>query len=145
MARLTREPHNPADPLAVAVWLDGGEQRPWRIGYLDRGVAARVAPRMDAGLTLDARVDGWIAEPDGRWRRPVVLLLPEVIEPAAPVPPAEPVPAAERPEPPRPGVWGRPPGVTRRIVGQASSAGGGDGSGAGRGRVPRSMMRVWGT
>jgi hypothetical protein len=89
MARLTREPHNPADPLAVAVWLDGGEQRPWRIGYLDRGVAARVAPRMDAGLTLDARVDGWIAEPDGRWRRPVVLLLPEVIEPAAPVPPAE--------------------------------------------------------
>jgi hypothetical protein len=75
VAQLEREPANPADPLAVAVWAaDGG--RWWRVGYLDRGVAARLAPRLDRGLRIDARIDGWVPEPEGRWRRPVVLLLP---------------------------------------------------------------------
>lgn len=69
---LRREPDNPADPWAVAVWADGGG-RPWRVGYLDRGVAARVAPRLDAaGGRLPAAFDGWWDEPGGRWRRPVV-------------------------------------------------------------------------
>ena len=97
-ARLAREPGNPADPLAVAVWLEGNANPPWRIGYLDRGVAARVAPRIDEGLALDARIDGWVTEPDGRWRRPIVLLLPRSDD-----------------DDPRL-LWGRPPGVIRRRV-----------------------------
>jgi hypothetical protein len=82
VARLEREPDNPADRLAVAVWAehDGAW---WRVGYLDRGVAARIAPRLDRGLRVDARVDGWVAEPRGRWRRPVVLLLPDGVRPFA--------------------------------------------------------------
>lgn len=72
-ALLVREPGNPADPLAVAVWVEDGTV-PWRIGYLDRGVSARVAPRLDRGARFDARFDGWSVEPDGRWRRPVLLL-----------------------------------------------------------------------
>ena len=45
---LLREPENPADPLAVGVWLlEGGRPR-WRLGYLDRTVASRIAPRIDA-------------------------------------------------------------------------------------------------
>ena len=70
---LVREPNNPADPLAVAVWVSLGASR-WRLGYLDRAVAARVAPRMDAGAGFVGRIEGWVAEPQGRWRRPMVLL-----------------------------------------------------------------------
>jgi hypothetical protein len=132
-ARLEREPANPADPLAVAVWLENPTGPAWRIGYLARGVAARIAPRLDAGLALDARVDGWIAEPDGRWDRPVVLLLPEPAadpgpdaaqliptSPTSPTGPAAPSPVstgtagAVRSS----GVWGRPPGVSRRTLGR---------------------------
>jgi len=98
-ARLAREPGNPADPLAVAVWLEGSSNHPWRIGYLDRGVAARVAPRIDDGLALDARIDGWVTEARGRWRRPIVLLLPR----------------SDDHDDPRL-LWGRPPGVIRRRV-----------------------------
>jgi len=73
---LLREPENPADPLAVAVWLlEGGRPR-WRLGYLDRTVASRIAPRLDAGATVDAVLDGWVEEPDGRWRRPLLHLRP---------------------------------------------------------------------
>jgi hypothetical protein len=118
VARLEREPDNPADRLAVAVWAehDGAW---WRVGYLDRGVAARIAPRLDRGLRVDARVDGWVAEPRGRWRRPVVLLLPDGVRPFAPGRPAAELPAraelaAEDGPPTR--LWGRPPGVTVRPV-----------------------------
>jgi len=104
-AELSREPDNPADPLAVAVWTASLEGVRWRIGYLDRGVAARVAPRLDAGVRVRAQLDGWSTEPDGRWRRPLLLLLPED-DPAA-------VPSAPD-DPPR--IWGRPPGVRRRRV-----------------------------
>jgi hypothetical protein len=73
---LLREPNNPADPLAVAVWLlEGGRPR-WRLGYLDRTVASRIAPRLDAGAEVDAALDGWVEEPDGRWRRPLLHLRP---------------------------------------------------------------------
>jgi hypothetical protein len=103
-ARLAREPANPADPLAVAVWADADDGARWRIGYLDRGVAARLAPRLDAGQGFAVEFDGWVGEPEGRWQRPVVRLVPDVPEPAAP----------------RPGdrapLWGRPPGVTVRRV-----------------------------
>jgi hypothetical protein len=134
-ALLQREPENPADPLAVAVWTEQ-QGRWWRVGYLDRGVAARVAPRIDDGLSVDARIDGWVAEPKGRWRRPVVLLLPEGARPFPPGTRAEDTlrPAAsEAPDtapvtatdvaaedgPPPTRLWGRPPGVSVRPVGAA--------------------------
>jgi len=71
---LIREPDNPADPFAVGVWLlESGAPR-WRLGYLDRTVASRIAPRLDAGAEVEAVLDGWVEEPDGRWRRPLLLL-----------------------------------------------------------------------
>lgn len=110
-AELVREPANPADPHAVAVWVGEGPER-WRIGYLDRGVAARVAPRLRNGVVLSARIDGWTPEPQGRWRRPVVLLRAEPSDPAG----ARPGSPRAGPGAPPPGVWGRPPGVRRRPV-----------------------------
>lgn len=110
--QLRREADNPADPMAVALWRDH-----WRIGYLDRQVAARLAPRLDAGLRVEARIDGWVAEPGGRWRRPMVLVQPGTADtPQAPVAP-RPRPAG-RADSRRdgPGLWGRPPGVTVRAV-----------------------------
>ena len=113
-ALLVREPGNPADPLAVAVWVEDGTV-PWRIGYLDRGVSARVAPRLDRGQRFDARLDGWSAEPEGRWRRPVLLLRvapdpepqPGATQPAQPEPGAtEPAPAASGPSAPAPAASG---------------------------------------
>lgn len=68
---LRAEPDNPADPLAMAVWADGGGA-PWRVGYLERAVAARLAPH--AGADLEVVFAGWWEEPGGRWRRPVVRI-----------------------------------------------------------------------
>lgn len=104
-ATLAREPENPADPLAIAVWTEDADGRPWRIGYLDRTVAARLAPRLDAGAVVVAALEGWIEEPDGRWERP--LLRVEVRGGGSADAAAETVRAA---------VWGRPPGVRRRRV-----------------------------
>lgn len=97
-ARAVREPDNPADPLAIAIWAEPGEGSavPWRIGYLDRVVAARLAPRLDAGARVAVEVEGLVPEPDGRWHRPLVRLCLE--------------------EPAVSGLWGRPPGVRRRRV-----------------------------
>lgn len=104
-ARLHREPDNPADPLAVAVWATGKDDGAWRIGYLERAVAARVAPRLDAGAEVAATLAGWWDEPRGRWRRPVVALQPAEVPRVRPASPA-----------PR-GVWGRPPASVTRPVG----------------------------
>jgi hypothetical protein len=71
---LLREPSNPADPLAVGVWLVHAGRPRWRLGYLDRTVAARVAPRLDAGAQVEGAIDGWVEEPEGRWRRPLLRL-----------------------------------------------------------------------
>jgi hypothetical protein len=102
---LLREPENPADPLAVGVWLlEGGRPR-WRLGYLDRTVASRIAPRLDAGAEVDAVLDGWVEEPDGRWRRPLLHLRPAAVPDAA---------AEDRG--PRPSLRRQPPGVRRRRV-----------------------------
>jgi hypothetical protein len=102
---LLREPENPADPLAVGVWLlEGGRPR-WRLGYLDRTVASRIAPRMDAGAEVDAVLDGWVEEPDGRWRRPLLHLRPSVVPDLA---------AEDRG--PLPSLRRQPPGVRRRRV-----------------------------
>jgi hypothetical protein len=100
-ARLVREPDNPRDPLAVAVWADGGI--PWRVGYLDRVVAARLAPRLDAGQRFVVELDGWVDAPGSAWRRPLL----RVTALATP----------SRPEAPPPdGLAGRPPGVRRRVL-----------------------------
>lgn len=139
-ARLVAEPGNPADPHAIAIWV-GDERAEWRIGYLDRGVAARVAPRLREGLRVSARIDGWTAEPDGRWHRPVVLLRPEARQDTLEVPLREALarsraerrreqgvdhPASEgRPRERGGRVWGRPPGVTRRTLGTAGTTGAG--------------------
>lgn len=104
---LLREPTNPADPLAIAVWAPDAEGRRWRLGYLDRTVAAHLAPRIDAGASLAGVLEGWIEEPDGRWERPLVRL---ELTPAA----------GAVPEEHRAAVWGRPPGVRRRRVGGGS-------------------------
>ena len=103
-ASLVREPGNPADPLAVAVWVDAADGRPWRIGYLDRLVAGRLAPRLDAGTSIQAEIDGWVPEPDGRWRRPLLRVIP------APTPDRASPDDADVP------LRGRPPGVRRRRV-----------------------------
>lgn len=145
LARLIREPGNPADPLAVGVWVADARGR-WRIGYLDRGVAARLAPRLDDGLELAVEVEGWTSEPDGRWQRPVV-----VVEPPSPA--RSPGGNAATTPTGTSRLWGRPPGVLRRSgqasVSSASSSGGssgsGSGSGSGRWRVPTSTMRSCGT
>jgi hypothetical protein len=99
-ARAVREPDNPADPLAVAVWATprAGSGPPWRLGYLDRVVAARLAPRLDDGASIEVAIEGLVPEPDGRWQRPVVRVQ---IGP----------PSARTGEV---GLWGRPPGVRRR-------------------------------
>ncbi len=102
---LVREPDNPADAHAVAVWVIDDEQRSWRVGYLDRTVAARIAPRIDAGTEVRAALEGWVEEPAGRWRRPLVRL--EVAAEPRRGTDAESVQAT---------VWGRPPGVRRRRV-----------------------------
>ena len=69
---LRPEPDNPADPHAVAVWAEGAGA-PWRVGYLERAVAARLAPLGDPGV-LVVDFAGWWEEPEGRWRRPVVWI-----------------------------------------------------------------------
>jgi hypothetical protein len=102
---LMREPDNPADALAVAVWLVEGGRPRWRLGYLDRTVASRIAPRLDAGGTVDAVLDGWVEEPDGRWRRPLLHLRPSVGQDVA---------AEERGS--RLSLRRQPPGVRRRRV-----------------------------
>ncbi len=75
---LVREPNNPRDPYAIAVWTSptDGETAvaPWRIGYLDQLVAARLAPLLDDGGVITASFDGWVTEPQGRWQRPLIRL-----------------------------------------------------------------------
>ena len=105
-ARLVREPRNPADPLAVAVWVEDDDAHPHRIGYLDRTVAARLAPRIDAGADVTAVIEGWLEEPGGRWERPL-LRVDIAAGPAEHSGGAETVHAE---------VWGRPPGVRRRRI-----------------------------
>jgi hypothetical protein len=76
-AGLRREEEHPADPWAVGVWVRAEDGVPWRIGYLERAVAARLGPRLDDGLDVAVTVTGWTPEPDGRWRRPVIRIEPD--------------------------------------------------------------------
>lgn len=71
--RSQRDPDNEADRNAVSLWLDrdeadrweltpliGGDPRRqrWMLGHLKRGMAAEIAPILDAGLALDVYVAG---------------------------------------------------------------------------------------
>ncbi len=80
------EPDNPADVHAVAVWADGGGT-PWRVGYLERAVAVRVAPRLaDGTAPVRASFAGWLEEPQGRWQRPLVRVLEDAADITSPRP-----------------------------------------------------------
>lgn len=74
---LVRERAHPVDPWATSVWLRSGDGTPWRIGYLERAVAARLGPHLDRGEPVRAEVAGWQAERARPWRRPVVLVQPD--------------------------------------------------------------------
>lgn len=121
-AELRREPDNPRDPCAIAVWLGTGENAgsPWRIGYLDRAVAARLAGMLDAGERIEARVDGWWAEPEGRWKRPVVVLVAARDlgeDPRRDPHDGNPAPARRPPAAPRRrSHWGEPARSVRRTI-----------------------------
>jgi len=52
MLELVREPHNEYDANAIGVWWQGH-----RIGYLNKVIAFRLAPELDAGVTWLARVE----------------------------------------------------------------------------------------
>lgn len=53
---LQREPHNPHDPNAVAVYVRGG----WHVGYLPREHAVRVAQMLDSGeYAVSAKYAGY--------------------------------------------------------------------------------------
>lgn len=111
-ATLVREPENPRDRRAVAVWIDGDQ--PWRAGYLDRTVAARLAPRLDAGEQLEAVVEGEVAAPGG-WRRPLLAIGTVANRGTDRRAPAG--------TPSGPQLWGRPPGSARRTVGAVTRDG----------------------
>ena len=121
---LRREPGNPADPLAVAVWTATTGVPAWRVGYLDRGVAARLAPRMDDGLEVSGRLTGWVAEPRGRWRRPLVRI--ETVGGPAVGPDATPLASIAgegTSEVTFSRLRRRPPGVRRRTLGRRADTG----------------------
>lgn len=69
---LHHERGHPVDRWAVAIWTRAQDGTPWRIGYLERTVASRIGPRVEQGRRITGEVIGWMTEPDGRWRRPVV-------------------------------------------------------------------------
>jgi hypothetical protein len=57
--KLKREPRNPADPNAIAVVIndDAVPHYPMKIGYLRKGVAAVLAPKIDKGsVTVEKAV-----------------------------------------------------------------------------------------
>jgi|GEM_PF-3065937 len=54
---LEREPDNEYDPNAIAVYCDSPDLDEYKkIGYLSRELAAKLAPLMDAGNSIDAEV-----------------------------------------------------------------------------------------
>jgi hypothetical protein len=114
---LLREPGNPADPMAVAVWLTVADRPTWRLGYLDRTVASRLAPRLDAGAQVRAELDGWVEEPNGRWRRPLLHLELKVPEQAEGGRLSGPVGRGDRSS-----LRRQPPGSSRRRVRRRDAA-----------------------
>jgi hypothetical protein len=53
---LKREPKNPADPNAVAIFWGG-----YKLGWVPRGLAAEIAPFMDSGVSVICRKAAGVA------------------------------------------------------------------------------------
>ena len=51
MVRLAREPENPHDGNAIAVYAEGARRK---AGYVPKGYAKRLAPLLDAGAEIVA-------------------------------------------------------------------------------------------
>lgn len=56
MVELKREPNNPKDKNAVGVWL-----QMYKLGWVPRGLAAELAPFMDAGVKVICRKAAGVA------------------------------------------------------------------------------------
>lgn len=124
---LRREPDNPRDPWAVAVWSAASAGTPWRLGYLERAVAARLGPRLDRGeITVEGALVDWWEAPDGGWRRPVVALAPSATAAAAdgtPVRTERRAHAGHGGAGVTPRLWGQPPRSRRRVLDRGTPPG----------------------
>ena len=49
---LHREPTNEYDPNAIGVWWTGEKSKGFQLGYVPRGLAAEIAPLIDAGIAV---------------------------------------------------------------------------------------------
>ncbi|MCF6280884.1 MAG: HIRAN domain-containing protein [Candidatus Polarisedimenticolaceae bacterium] len=63
LLRLKREPHNPHDANAVAVWFMND-----KLGYIPRNENSRLAALMDRGEKLEVRISKLLDE-DDPWQR----------------------------------------------------------------------------
>lgn len=67
---LVREPENPHDPNAIAVYIDGPKLLgifgggKMQIGYIREGTAKSLARRLDAGKAVTGKVTSMYAPPD---------------------------------------------------------------------------------
>lgn len=83
---LRREPNNPADVNAIAVYWGG-----YKLGWMPRGLAAETAPIMDAGVKIIARKAAGVAGFKGATRGTIEMAyippqqeeVPNVNEPSA--------------------------------------------------------------
>jgi hypothetical protein len=60
-----REPDNPHDPNAIGVYVKKSTGETFSVGYINRGLAAKLAPKIDAGKQLiihDYFITGGYAE-----------------------------------------------------------------------------------
>lgn len=86
-ARLERDPSNHYDPNAIKVFM-GAQGSTWQhVGFAPRELAAKLAPRMDAGATVQVIV-GSIYDP--RYDRAYGVDMRIEVRDKAPAPPAWP-------------------------------------------------------
>lgn len=72
---LRREPDNPFDPNAIAVWWADPEGLDHQVGYVPRALAALLAPLVDEGATLTAlAIRAQKVPRAGTWAKPVWAL-----------------------------------------------------------------------
>jgi single-stranded-DNA-specific exonuclease len=58
---LKRQPDNPVDPNAIAVWYGG-----WQLGFLRKQIAKHLAPLIDGGVRYTARIEHITGGRDGK-------------------------------------------------------------------------------
>ena len=69
---LVREPHNPFDHNAIALFAAEGKAQGKQLGFVPRSLAAVLAPLMDEGLQLHATIKRVVKLPrHGLWTVPV--------------------------------------------------------------------------